>query len=75
MMRSRSAVLTADPTSSHVSIDKAELRQLRSEALIARVQKTELAEIAGSFGIAAAIIGLVWMLGRCGPTLLPWIFQ
>lgn len=74
-MRSGSAVLTAAPTSGHGSIDKAELRQLRSEALIARVQRAELAETAGSIGIAAAIVGLVWMLGRCGPTLFPWMFQ
>ncbi len=74
-MRSSSAVLTATPTSGHGSIDKAELRQLRSEALIARVQRAELAETAGSIGIVAAILALVWMLGRCGPTLFPWMFQ
>lgn len=74
-MRSSSAVLTAAPTDAHVSIDKAELRQLRSEALLARVQRAELAETAGSIGIVAAILALVWMLGRCGPTLFPWMFQ
>lgn len=74
-MRSGSAVPTAAPTSGHGSIDKAELRQMRSEALIARVQRAEPAKTAGSIGIVAAMVGLVWMLGRCGPTLLPWIFQ
>ena len=74
-MRSSSAVHSSPPTSARVSIDQAELRHLRAEALIARVQRAELAETAGSVGIAAAIVGLVWMLGRCGPTLLPWMFQ
>lgn len=59
----------------HTSIDKVELRHLRAEALIARARRAELADAAGSLGITSAIVGLVWMLGRCGPTLLPGIFQ
>jgi|GEM_PF-3331394 len=37
-------------------------------------RENELAEAAGTFGIIAAIIGLVWMLGKCGPTLFPALF-
>lgn len=46
----------------------------RLVALVARAQRAELADAAGTVGISAAIVGLVWMLGRCGPTLLPWLF-
>lgn len=74
-MRSGFVTSTHSPSSLPVSIDKAELRHLRGEALIARVQRAELAETAGSVGITAAILGLVWVLGRCGPSLLPGVFQ
>ena len=47
---------------------------LRKMALIRRMQRLHLDETAGTIGITAAIIGLVWMLGKCGPTLLPWLF-
>lgn len=47
----------------------------RLVALVERTRRAELAEAAGTFGIIAAIVGLVWMLGKCGPTLLPWVFQ
>lgn len=47
----------------------------RIVALVERARRAELAEAAGTFGITAAVIGLVWMLGRCGPALFPWLFQ
>lgn len=40
-----------------------------------RTRRAELGEGAGTVGIAAAIVGLIWMLGKCGPTLLPGVFQ
>lgn len=37
-------------------------------------RENELAEAAGTLGIVAAVVGLVWMLGRCGPALFPAVF-
>lgn len=41
---------------------------------IERARRAELGDGAGTFGIVAAILGLIWMLGKCGPTLLPGLF-
>lgn len=46
----------------------------RLVSLVEQVRRAELADAIGTFGIVAAIIGLVWMLGKCGPTLLPGLF-
>lgn len=43
-------------------------------AFVDRARRAELDEAAGTLGIVAAMLGLVWMLGRCGPTLLPGLF-
>lgn len=43
-------------------------------SLVERARRAELAESVGTVGIAAAIVGLIWMLGKCGPTLLPGVF-
>lgn len=40
-----------------------------------RTRRAELGDSAGAIGIAAAVVGLIWMLGKCGPTLLPGVFQ
>lgn len=47
----------------------------RLVALVDRARRAELDEAAGTIGIAAALLGLIWMLGKCGPTLLPGLFQ
>lgn len=47
----------------------------RLVALVDRARRAELDEAAGTIGIIAALLGLIWMLGKCGPTLLPGLFQ
>lgn len=47
----------------------------RLVSLVEQVRRAELAESIGTVGIATAITGLVWMLGKCGPALLPGVFQ
>lgn len=47
----------------------------RLVSLVEQVRRAELADSIGTIGIAAAITGLVWMLGKCGPALLPGVFQ
>ena len=47
----------------------------RLVSLVEQVRRAELAETAGTIGITAAIVGLVWMLGKCGPALFPAVFQ
>lgn len=42
---------------------------------VERTRRAELGDSAGTVGIAAAVVGLIWMLGKCGPTLLPGVFQ
>lgn len=44
-------------------------------ALVDRVRRARLDETAGTFGITAALVGLVWFFGKCGPALLPGLFQ
>lgn len=46
----------------------------RTLALVQRARRAQLAEAAGTVGIAAAVVALVWMLGKCGPTLFPALF-
>lgn len=46
----------------------------RMVALVERARRAELDGTAGTLGIAAALLGLIWMLGKCGPTLLPGLF-
>lgn len=47
----------------------------RLVALVDRARCADLAEPVGTFGIVAAIVGLLWMVGKCGPTLFPCLFQ
>ncbi len=47
----------------------------RGLALIAKARRARLDERAGTTGIIAAALGILWMLGKCGPTLLPYLFQ
>lgn len=42
--------------------------------LVDQVRHAELAESIGTFGIVIALLGLLWMLGKCGPALLPALF-
>lgn len=50
-------------------------RDYRAKAdLIERVRSAKLDETAGSVGVTAALVGLVWLFGKCAPTLLPWLF-
>lgn len=44
-------------------------------ALVERVRSAKLDETSGSVGIAAAVFGVVWLFGKCAPSLLPWLFN
>jgi hypothetical protein len=56
-------------------IRKDEIALLKRQALINRVRRARLDESAGSIGVTAAIVGLLFMFGKCGPALLPWLFN
>lgn len=63
----------ADGTTFDISPD--ELNHHARQMLVERVRRMELHENIGAFGIITALFGLIWMLGKCGPTLLPALFQ
>lgn len=47
----------------------------RLVSLVEQARRMELADTVGTIGITIALIGLVWMLGKCGPALFPGAFQ
>lgn len=55
-------------------ITRTELNHHAREMLVERVRRMQLHEHIGAFGIITALLGLIWMLGKCGPTLLPALF-
>lgn len=42
--------------------------------LVEQVRRAQLADTVGTIGISVAMVGLVWMLGKCGPALPPGLF-
>lgn len=65
-------ICRADGTTFRIAQD--ELDHHAGQALVERIRRMELHENIGTFGIVTAFIGLIWMLGKCGPTLLPGLF-
>jgi len=64
-----------DTWQSHAPAWKLNADNPRLVSLVDQVRRADLAETIGTFGIVIALLGLVWMLGKCGPTLLPGVFQ
>lgn len=72
ILRPHITIRRADGTAFQISRD--ELDHHARHALVERVRRMKLHEEIGTFGIVTAICGLVWMLGKCGPTLFPGLF-
>lgn len=74
-MNDQTAITIRRADGTTYQITRAELDHHAREMLVERVRRLELAEAAGTIGITTAIVGLIWMLGKCGPTLFPVLFQ
>lgn len=42
--------------------------------LVEQVRRAQLADTVGTMGITIALVGLVWIFGKCAPALLPVLF-
>ncbi len=47
----------------------------RLVSLVEQARRMELADTVGTAGIIIALVGLVWIFGKCGPALFPGVFQ
>lgn len=71
----KTCFVTTSEGSRTIEISESELDFHARQALIDRVRRADVAEAAGTIGITAATLGLIWMLGKCGPALFPAVFQ